>query len=427
MSLGFSADIPIIDIGHETAWIRLGAIYISDITLILLLIFNRSTPKPHFTGSVFTQESLQIFLSFIIFSLWQLITILFSIDPLATIFSSIQLLRGILILYALVVSVRNYETLRVAIYSIITIAFINGFWAILQQLNGGSIGLTHLGERALSGENYKVFYIDGQIYLSYISGFIGMPYRLGGFLILILPCFWALILANNTSTKEKLTLIIGVVGCSAAVYFCYSRAIWISYAFSTIFIFFILVLKQNINVKWLMTLLIITGYIAINYYANLEGRFLYSNIDKSIEHRIDFFKTTFEILDKNFLTGIGFGASSHYSSITIHSLYLLCLAESGIIGFILFIFFIVCVLRAAVSALFSGDSDVEIISLGLLSGIIAILLQGIVTWESWRTEINSVYMAIIGLLCATLQISKEKNNSLKLYHTLRKQIAKKKI
>ena len=335
ISLGLSADIPLIDIDSHSAWTRLGVVYLSDILLTALLMITIIIKQHKMINYSLSKDAWLVFIAYGIFSCWQLSTVIYSIDPKITGLSMVQLIRGGVILYTLFYAVNDIDSLKIALYSLLFIAFFNGGWAILQQVHGGSFGLSHLGERVYGIDQYKCYFIDRQEFKSFVSGFIGMPYRLGAFLMLITPCFWAFLLGKRTSYKEALFMLLGIVFCTVAIYLSYSRAIWCLYALSVLFVIFMLSVKRRIKKRYFfITLVFMIALLAFNFDI-LYGRFFYSNLASSLDSRLVLFEKALNILKDNWLIGSGFGASSRLSYTTIHSVYLLCLVESGLIGFVI--------------------------------------------------------------------------------------------
>ncbi len=406
ISLGFSADIPILDVGRGSAWMRLGVVYLSDITLTALVIFALVTPpEKRKNRPVFTPDARHVFGAFGAYSAWLLGTLIFSDAPLITALSTLQLIRGLLIIWVLCQTIDSLKTLKVALNALIFIALLNGAWALLQQVNQGSLGLTHLGERARGMHEFQAFLINGKPFRSYISGFIGMPYRLGAFLMLCLPVIWAALLTR--AVPQRLFVTAAFVCSLSAVFLCYSRAIWSCTAMGLSVVVLVLTLKRRLNPIYAIVGLVIVAGFGLTHVDMLLGRFLESNLESSWQNRLGFFDQAWTILKDTGFIGTGFGASGASTSKTIHSLYFLGLAESGPVGMGLFLLFQLCVIKLGLKQLSAPHPFFETIAMGLLLGILAIFLQGVVTWMFWRTELNSMAFTLVGLLSALAGLGEE--------------------
>ncbi|MBT4277158.1 O-antigen ligase family protein [Candidatus Falkowbacteria bacterium] len=193
------------------------------------------------------------------------------------------------------------------------------------------------------------------------------PNILGGYLVIAL--FFAINLYLKVNKKEeqnkkdlytRLFLLVSLIILFSGLLTTFSRSAWLVFGMGFIF-FIIFNFRKNIQAlsKILFLFLIITSFFIFNFKEIFLPRFTINNRleIQSIEERIDYTTQAKNLIKDNQIKGFGVGnyTIANYNKLKkdmpawyfqpVHNTYLLILTELGIIGLILFLSFIIMLLR----------------------------------------------------------------------------------
>ena len=190
-----------------------------------------------------------------------------------------------------------------------------------------------------------------------------------------------------------------------------SRGGWIGFAFG-IFVFILLVEKRLL----LLPIPAAIGGLFILPDAILNRLMSILNFaDSSNDYRIRMWKFTLEVIRDNWLVGVGFGhlpfreAFGRYTRTMVtyhaHNTYLETMAEMGILGFIVFISFLFVLFKYTIKKLIKGNDEyTKIITAGILSGLAAVLVQGLVENILYMPRIIISFWILVGLLITLINL-----------------------
>lgn len=340
-------------------------IYITDVLIGLLFVFWL------FAGvkqklKEFKKKNLKLnigkYWKLIFFLLFLAIGIFLSKNPLAGAYGFIKLLEYLFLVFYIIFEVKSF----IIIVQLLSLGIIfEGLLTILQYVNNGSIGslLYFFGERNFNSQTPGIANISlsGEMFLRPYGTF-SHPNVLAGYLIITM----AIVMSNihppaggQISNIQKaifiLSLIIGTIGLILTM----SRVAIILWLIILLWYFVIKSRKFLNRVKHpigLFVVLIFIGIICgILLLSPLRLRFLEINPnDQAFVVRKDLIVTSILMFKNNFFFGVGINnflvnlpyfQKPNISSLfeylqPVHNIYLLVLAQTGIIGFSFFIWFL---------------------------------------------------------------------------------------
>lgn len=307
------------------------SIYLTEILLVLMILtFLKRTGFP----KIGKPKKTIIFLVGII-----LLSVVLSANPYAGFIKVLKIIE--LFLFALYI----YYS-RPSFSKSISILIISGIFTCvlawvqfyLQHSLGGLMYL--LGERAfsISTPNIARSVINGRLILRPYATF-PHPNVLASFLSLLLP-FALFRLYKSKKTLKYITISILFI---LTLIITMSRSAigigYVSFLILSVYLIKQFPLKKNIFILLVSTFTLIL-LVPLNYYRTVS---LFSSVDTSLTQRVLLTKVSLSMISTNPLTGVGvnnflFALPPQIILQPVHNTYLLILAESGIAGFILFIF-----------------------------------------------------------------------------------------
>lgn len=217
-----------------------------------------------------------------------------------------------------------------------------GIW---QFHNQSEVGLNFLGEYVPSAETIgsaTIVVNDQTILRSY--GTFPHPNVLGGFLTIgiLLGIYYV---SRETQVKSNIFSIFGLIVICIGLFLSASRSAWIASLMGSV-IYSAYLIRFG-NKKWLIKAIILLfvscGTIFFTYSDILFNRI--NNVSSAIDYRENFTKY-FEIIKPNIFIGVGQGnyipilaenVQKSWEIQPIHNIFLMLIAELGIMGLILFI------------------------------------------------------------------------------------------
>ncbi len=304
----------------------------------------------------------------------------------------------------IVASVLNRKNVGFAIGGILSFAFVAavyGIWQFWRFWNGENpyFAFEERYDFRISGVVGSIWNVGGKEVLRPTS-LLSDPNDAAGFFsvcILILICLLVYFIYRR---RSKLAVMAGIVLLLTSIIFVldFSRSGILGLAAGLIFLIFSL--QRNPKLKKIATKLMIVGTIGVAVMLVVfptpievfKERFLNTqNYETSTDSsRVAFAKGAVETFKKYPLTGVGVGnfeeyfiteIDSSYGAAHTHSAYLTFLAETGIIGFVANVAWMVLVIWFSVKALLSiqkeNDTQKYVLMAGLTAGYIAITIGNI--------------------------------------------------
>lgn len=289
-------------------------------------------------------------------SLWLLIaysglSILWSADRTSAYYLWLHLLEGAGLLLIILTSGISKTKL---LWALLLSAGLQGLLAIQQFLSQSIIANKWLGIAYHSAGTLGDIVIEtssGRWLRAY--GSFGHPNVLGGWLILGIICgfmLWQQYCQNKSELKKILVLILTLIS-SAGLFFTFSRSAWLVLLL-ILLIFF--VISKNYRQRLLLLGIILIFLSQFFIFNSLV--FSRTDLSNRLEamsknERLDQIGESWQIIETSPLAGVGINNYTlvlnkiapnqpAYDLQPVHNIYLLIASELGIIGLILFIFFI---------------------------------------------------------------------------------------
>lgn len=329
--LGFQLSNPFVD-GVIVNYLipTLSIVDLGVLLLLLSMIFEKRI--------VLKWKGFSFVKTFLIFSEYLVIVGVLN-SSFLSIFNSLRLLLYIFTFYHLLKNkqkIFSKKLLNYVLFLSLGLVFLQGIIA-LNQFNGGtSVGLTFLGEsKVVSGMIGSSFLELGNAL--YLRGYGTFPHPniLGGWLIFNLLFGWFLF--DNLGKRKYLPIILMFLSSTVLV-LTFSR---ISFLVSVI-VWIVFIIKNFMNWKKF-------GHFSFVNLVSERVLNLFTGGDTSWNDRVGLFRSSFNIIKGNILTGVGLGefVSNMGESVPrndrdimilqpVHNIFLLIMSEIGLIGFGLF-------------------------------------------------------------------------------------------
>ncbi len=322
-------------------------IYFTDVVLVLVIVFSFKKTIRELAKSKY----LKLFLLY-------LLALLISSFLAKNIYASfLGIVKFLEYFYLFSYVVLNYKKLnKEVLFSFLFVGiFFESLLSFLQVFNNGSLGgaLYYLGERTFTSQTPGIANasINGGLYLRPYGTF-PHPNVLSFYFISA-----TLLMLNYFKKKKYQTILIflSLIISTFTIFLTLGRISVFAWIFDLIIIFFYLtknrykfVNKKNSILFFLPLFLLIIFIFQKNiYFLRLES---VSFVDESFVQRIWLMDQTVNIIRNNFLFGVGINNFYYYLSPylqsskiffvqPVHNIYLLIFSETGLIGFLFFVYF----------------------------------------------------------------------------------------
>lgn len=253
-----------------------------------------------------------------------------------------------------------------------------------------------------------------------VASFLGNPNMLAVYMIIVFPLILGQFVVTNRKMGKPayLICILAVVGC---IVLTWSRGAWLGLLVATISF----LIAYNFNNIWLVGATLVGVAIWNSYLPqSVTERFfsIFNPDDPSVIYHFNLWRGVFNMSADNYFAGVGVGNSAFAGSYEgfalagtegaphAYSLFMQILAETGIIGLVLFI----AVMVMFVQKCFKGmktmpmKSKSRIMVAAGLSGIFGALTMGITDhiWFSYRVFL--IFWAVVSLTVALVRINEKK-------------------
>jgi putative inorganic carbon (HCO3(-)) transporter len=253
-----------------------------------------------------------------------------------------------------------------------------------------------------------------------IGGTVGSPNFAAAYLSVSLASAASILFTNLERNLKWLAIaVLGVGG--VALIFTFSRGGWIAAALAVALICLLGCRRRGFSLKTPIAIILILAMLCSPFLSVISARLLED--DKgSAESRIPLMKLAFRIIEDNPVLGVG---ANNFSVVmdryltsdfregwlfTVHNKYLLVLSETGIVGLIAFLAFLVDALRKGWQCWVHRDSLLSPLALGFTAGIAGHMLHMTVDVFRGRPTQQLLWL-VAGLLAAMLTICRSTSNA----------------
>lgn len=324
------------------------ALYVSDVLIIILFLLSfRQVYSSRLTRKLISSKL------FILFLFILLTPLFFTKSPPALLYGMLKLFEFVYLGLFISTQIKKADIPQM-IGVIALTGFFESILAISQFFKQGSVGglLYFFGERT-----YHLSTI-GIAVMNTAGGLIVRPY--GTFPhpnVLAFFLFTSIVFSVYRAKKErngeiKSLLILSFAACQIALLLTFSRVVIILNILFLLYVFLFLPLKEKIATKKKLTGVLVISIFFILYFLLYNLRFFdFQNLIKDVIPRQDLTAVSLSIV-KNFpIFGIGLNNffyyqvefQKHFSTVylqPVHNIFLLLIAQIGIVGFLIFGYFI---------------------------------------------------------------------------------------
>lgn len=330
--------------------------------------------------------------------------------PQADFIKELGSLRWALLLYLLTYAFAIFPGINRFVYTILIVGTLMGAYAVFQHFTG--IDLRYeWGLRPTSAvtpapiDNPDVFQSVGLMshHLTY------------GYLFSMVFCFplAALMLSARRSWAFRTLMLASTVVIGMSLVWTYGRGVWIATAAAVLF------MGAYVSRKALFGLLILLGVVGVTLYSANDGfrqrlESIWSGDSRSNSDRQDLWRANVEMLGDHPWIGIGWNqneglVAKYYERLGItndftghaHNSYLQVLANTGILGFAFYAFFILGFLLMT-HRLWSEVPRTHywhrVIVLAALGAQISLHAGGLTQWNFGDAEVNHFFIFVLALV-----------------------------
>lgn len=343
-----------------------------------------------------------IIMPIILYIIFITINTVTSNDPVGSFRDLAIHLTSIGFIFVLIQSIKSKKDFNILIVLLIISATLTALYGLYQFATGNIVMEDKWVDEATNPD------LQTRIYSVF-----GNPNIFAEYLIMIIPISVGLFWFSKSIHKKALFLITTMILVLALI-LTMSRGGWIGFAFG-IFVFILFVEKRLL----LLAIPAAIGGLFLLPDAILNRLLSILNFaDSSNDYRIRMWKFTLEVIKDNWLVGVGFGhlpfrqAFGKYTRTMVtyhaHNTYLETMAEMGLLGFVVFISLLFVIFKYAIKKLVKGnDKYTKIISSGILSGLAAVLVHGLVENILYIPRIIISFWMLVGLIITLINITKE--------------------
>lgn len=256
-----------------------------------------------------------------------------------------------------------------------------------------------------------------------VGGSVGSPNFAAAYLSILLASAASVMFASVGRAQKWLA--IGVLGLGGvALIFTFSRGGWLATALDMALICLLCWRRRGLSLKTPIVLILILGMLSLPLQSVISAR-LFEDDKGSAESRVPLMKLAFRIIEDNPVLGVGVNnftvvmdryLTSDFREgwlFAVHNKYLLVLAETGILGLLAFLAFLLDALRKGWQCWAIQDSLLSPLALGIMAGIAGHMVHMTVDVFRGRPTQQLLWL-LAGLLAAMHRIcmAHEGSNSL---------------
>ncbi len=321
----------------------------------------------------------------------------------------------ILLMYLVVSNqLRDVADVRVVLWALVLTVLLEGGLGLVQFISGRSLALDLLGEMQVrTGEVGR---------LERVGGTLGHPNRLALYLELVLPSCIAAMMVAQKSTAKWVAAAAFAIGFAAMI-ITGSRGGWIAVMISLVVLFFLLVRNHHVSLWTVFKLMVLLGLIlaavVLMFYEQIESRITSDDHGSAIS-RIPMFQMAWSIIKDHPLGGVGINnyavnmrqyndtlIGRRFKTIArpVHNMYLLVTGETGVLGLAVILWLLWATMRTLLRLVRAPSPVYSIISAGLVAGISAYLVHGLV--EKHPPGGNALFFIILAMTAAMMNQQRE--------------------
>lgn len=308
--------------------------------------------------------------------------------------------------------------MKILLYVVILSVMMEGMIGVIQYVTKSNIGsfADHFGETQdmirFVGTFDNIFRVKGTF--NYDTAF-------GTFIGLYLPLIISLIY-DKSYHKYKIPLVVVFFFGLLALIFTFTRGAWLGTIIGSFVALYYIGIKGYITINkfviYSAIILASIGVLSTFFSTIIIDRLFGDNSTDSLESRAYLIRAAIQIIRNYPWFGVGlhnFGIACYgffpghsYFIKSVHNIFLLMASETGILGSIIFSIWLFYILKIARNNIISDNNkSYTIISIGLMGGIIASIVQNIQDWSILNGSCGFCFWATAGVINAIASYVKE--------------------
>lgn len=317
--------------------------------------------------------------------------------------------------------VRRRQFMHVVSALLVTATF-HGVIAMVKDVLQIQLGLENYGELSAEGiRDLGTAALAGETGVRRVSGLLGHPILLGGYLVMVLSVGFALLFAP---VRLSAKLMIGAAAAfgSVVVVMTLSRGAWMDYVIAFAGVIVLTLWHPGMRSRYFLVRSAMVGGVLLLLLA-FSGQIV-SRIERadasSASSRWEFMVTAMEMVKVKPVLGFGlnnyvfdqypytkFGTVNEMTKRwgelhlwpVVHSTWLIVWAEQGTVGFLMFLWLHIVIVRVGLRNLAIRDPTLNALNVGLLCAVFAIMADGIVSFLL-RTPMLVIFFTVAALIMA---------------------------
>jgi len=330
-----------------------------------------------------------------------------AVDKQLCLYEIFRLIIMYFIFFYMANAVTTKRDLKFIIIPILAGLFLESLLGIFQHLQGGTFGMTLIGERE------EMVYLPA---ISRVGGTLGHPNSFAAYLGFFLPLTIILFFAPIKKVYKFICGLIFLVGVSTLI-LTLSRGGWGAFIISLIVLFFLGLKAKLFSLRRRLSIIVLSIILMTVVIFALQGLIstrLISDDYGAAYSRIPLMKVAMNIIRAQPFLGIGI---NNYSEVmqnydntaerisfkmpyVVHNSYLLIASEIGIPGLFFFLWFVTLIYKKGIKTLYCKDSLINCIVIGILAGISGALIHFIVENVHLSHHVFFLFWVLSGLIVA---------------------------
>jgi O-antigen ligase len=392
---------------REAALGALGGLSISATTLALVGLYLTWFIRSHTKKTSEAGPSLHINLPLLLYLAITAVSVAVAQDASLSLFEVALLLEACLVYFYVANNVRTRQDV-VFVVSLLMIA------CLLVSLANIVLQFTGMPSTIWGAPTHIQIEADPRQSFMRVGGTIGSPNFAAAYFSVSLAAAASILFANLGRALKWLAIaVLGLGG--VALIFTFSRGGWIAAALAVSVICLLGYRRLGVSLKTPIALILILGMVCLPFQNVISARLLED--DKgSAQSRIPLMKLALRIVEDNPVLGVG---ANNFTVVmdryltsdfregwlfAVHNKYLLVLAETGIVGLLAFLGFLLDALRKGWQCWVQRDPLLSPLALGFAAGIAAHMVHMTVDVFRGRPTQQLLWL-VAGLLTAMYKIT----------------------
>ncbi|MGD2108234.1 MAG: O-antigen ligase family protein [Phycisphaerae bacterium] len=256
-------------------------------------------------------------------------------------------------------------------------------------------------------------------------GTLGHPNLLAVYLLLTMPAFVSLALVARNARVRLVSTAAGLMGL-AGIVGTLSRAAWAVAGIELVIVLAVVTITKGIRPKRAIGLLAVAGFAvavaALPFTSQIVDR-VTRDWSESVDFRAEYNRIAVRIFDRSPVVGVGLNSYGHYLSdhdprakkylsdfeairrginmrgiLAVHNVYLLLLAETGVLGLSALLVWLVGAGVIARRIAATTDGYTRAVVIGLLIGVVGVSLHQLSGFSLWTDPNLYTFTLVFGLL-----------------------------